>query len=82
LVTTSAESDGEIFPMHESRLFALSDTRFYWSEWPTVLEFQRDATGAARSVTIDALGGINTFRGLKRRPSEAPPGSSTKASSS
>ncbi len=66
LATTGIESDGELFPMHRSVLFALSDERFCWSEWPMELEFERDASGIARGLYIHSPVGHGKYHGARR----------------
>ena len=66
LETTGAESDGELFPMHRSALFALSDERFCWLEWPMELEFERDGKGAAHGLTIRSPIGHGRYHGVRR----------------
>ncbi len=67
LVTNGEESDGELFPMHESELFALSETRFSWSEWPMEVEFERDANGFARGLNIGVPGSTGKYHGDRHR---------------
>ena len=66
LLTDGAESDGELFPMHPSELFALSDTHFAWPEWAFEVEFERDAEGFAHGLNIRAPKAIDKFHGVKR----------------
>ncbi len=66
LLTDGAESDGELFPMHRSELFALSDTHFAWLEWAFEVEFERNAEGIAHGLTIRPPKAIDKFHGVKR----------------
>ncbi len=61
------ESDGELFPMHRSELFPVSDSRFGWAEWPHWIEFERDADGVAHSVDLGHPGTQALYSGTKRR---------------
>ena len=45
-------SDGELFPMHRSRLYAVSSDSFVWKEWPLTLEFIRDKANIAQMIVI------------------------------
>jgi len=67
LMTSGEESDGELFPMHRSELFPVSDSRFGWAEWPLWIEFERDADGVAHSVNLGNPGKQVLYRGTKRR---------------
>lgn len=67
LMTSGEESDGELFPMHRSELFPVSDSRFGWAEWPLWIEFERDADGVAHSVNLGHPGKQGYYRGTKRR---------------
>jgi erythromycin esterase len=67
LLTDGTESDGELFPMHPSELFALSDSKFAWREWAHEVEFERDAGGFAHGLNIRAPKAFDQFRGVKRR---------------
>ncbi len=66
LLTDGAESDGELFPMHQSEFSALSDTKFAWPEWAFEVEFERDAEGFAHGLNIRAPKAIDKFHGVKR----------------
>jgi hypothetical protein len=66
LLTDGLESDGELFPMRLSELFALSDTHFAWPEWAFEVEFERDAEGLAHGLTIRPPKVIDKFHGVKR----------------
>jgi erythromycin esterase len=67
LMTSGEESDGELFPMHQSELFPVSDSRFGWADWPLWIEFERDADGVAHSVNLGHPGKQGYYRGTKRR---------------
>jgi erythromycin esterase len=67
LLTDGAESDGELFPMHPSELFALSGTKFAWREWVHEVEFERDTKGFARSLNLRAPKAFDRFHGVKRQ---------------
>jgi hypothetical protein len=67
LMTSGEESDGELFPMHRSELFPVSDSRFGWAEWPLWIEFERGADGVAHSVNLGHPGTQGLYRGTKRR---------------
>jgi hypothetical protein len=66
LLTDGLDSDGELFPMHRSELFALSNTHFAWPEWAFEVEFERDAEGVAHGLTIRPPKAIDRFHGVKR----------------
>jgi erythromycin esterase len=66
LLTDGADSDGELFPMHRSELFALSDTHFAWREWGFEVEFERDAEGIAHGLNIHPPKALDNFHGVKR----------------
>ncbi len=66
LMTSGMESDGELFPIHRSELFPLSDSRFGWAEWPMWIEFERDTDGAAHSVSLGFSGERGNYLGEKR----------------
>ena len=66
LISNGAESDGELFPMHEARLSALSDSRFCWSDWPMELEFERDLHGIAQGLRICSPDGHSMYYGIRR----------------
>jgi erythromycin esterase-like protein len=53
LFSYGEESDGELFPMHRSQLWALSRDTFFWTEWPLMLTFTRDTLGIAQSLCIE-----------------------------
>ena len=66
LMTDGADSDGELFPMHTSRLFAMSQEAFFWNEWPMELVFTWN-----KSAVVDGLGirhpkGDILYRGRRR----------------
>ncbi len=67
LMTSGEESDGELFPMHRSELFPVSDSRFGWADWPLWIEFERGADGVANSVSLGHPGKQGYYGGIKRR---------------
>lgn len=60
------ESDGELFPMHRSQLFALPDGAIGWSDWPLTFTIGDDATGQASSITIRYPDCDQPYRGRRR----------------
>jgi erythromycin esterase-like protein len=66
LITTGTESDGELFPMHRSTLFPVSDSEFRWKEWPLEIVFNRDANGSAKDLLLRTPDHTKSFRGTKR----------------
>lgn len=66
LLTDGAESDGELFPMYQSELLAMSDTMFAWPEWAFEVEFERNPDGDAHSLRLRAPKAIDSFHGVKR----------------
>lgn len=66
LITSGVGSDGELFPMHESKLTALSDTRFCWLDWPMELEFVRDDEGIAHGLYIHTPPNDGRYHGVRR----------------
>jgi len=67
LMTSGEDSDGELFPMHRSELFPLTDSRFGWADWPLWIEFERGADGVAHSMNLGHPGKQGYYSGTKRR---------------
>ncbi len=66
LVSDGADSDGELFPMHKSRLFAMSRDAFFWNEWPMELVFSRGKCGVVDGIGIRNPEGRVGYRGRRR----------------
>ena len=66
LVSDGADSDGELFPMHRSRLFAMSRDAFFWKEWPMELVFVRNDDASVESIGIRHPKGRIVYRGRRR----------------
>lgn len=66
LVSDAADSDGELFPMHKSRLFAMSSDAFFWNEWPMELVFNRNKCGRVDGVGVRYPKGQVAYRGRRR----------------
>jgi len=67
LMSDGADSDGELFPMHKSRLFAMARDSFFWNEWPMELVFSRGKCGVVDGVGIRHPGGQVTYHGRRER---------------
>lgn len=65
LLTEGSESDGELFPMHVSELFALSEDEFEWQEWPHRVHVERGADGEVKRLYIQVPGAFDKFYGQK-----------------
>lgn len=66
LVSDGADSDGELFPMHRSRLFAMSRDAFFWKEWPMELVFVRNDDASVENIGIRHPKGRIVYRGRRR----------------
>ena len=71
LLTDGADSDGELFPMHQSELHALSDSMFCWSEWPMLVEFERGEDGVASGLRIGSPLSPEKYHGKRRGSGQA-----------
>lgn len=66
LLTEGLESDGELFPMHTSQLFAISALEFTWLEWPHRVQFEVDPAGVTIGLSVQVPGAFDKFHGVKR----------------
>ena len=67
LVTEGLKSDGELFPIHQSRLFAMAPNAFFWTEWSMELVCDSDEDGTISKIGIRYPGEQVKFHGRRKK---------------
>ena len=66
LLTEGPKSDGELFPIHQSRLFAMAPNAFFWTEWSMELVCNSDEDGTVSTIGIRYPGEPVKFHGRRK----------------